>query len=451
MKLLFATVALFGVMTHAYQIDQSMPYMDEDFKCIEKVNAQKYVKDFNVDVASFGGFELCKSTVDFKKLMNDFNIIEQGQFQSGQNLFIKDFLQGKSYYTWAKSQTRGVERGQDIPTATAYNSGGYFTMQDGWAKSSTLGRVGTFIHEARHTAGYRHYPCQQGSYQGTSMAGCDSTYSQGGSHAVEMEYYAKVSVQGVNFHPVYKKMARLMAMARSNFLFNTPVLQKKEVLFGITANKQDGLLFNENQWIKREIPSIAGDLKRTSFGAVIFDQVRAYAIDPYQNSGFKDLVLDTYSYFKILLDKVEAIQQFEEFDLGTQRFIVKITGENKISSFEFSDGDWVREYQLPFSVFKVVAQIPDKNTNGFYMIKDDGKIALFQPREARIIEMQNTFWNPDVINYVNLNNERLYLKRDGVVYTEIDQKLVPWTKASGHFFSNIVSVPIYDAFSVVVD
>jgi len=174
--------------------DQSMPYMDGDFACISQTQAQKYVKDFRIDTQSFGGFELCNSAVDFKKLMNDFVIIENGRFQKvlGQNnLFIRDFLQGQDYYTWAKSQTRGVERGQDIPTATAYNSGGYFTMQDGWARSSTLGRVGTFIHEARHTAGYRHYPCQQGSYQGSSMAGCDSSYSQGGSHAVEMEYYAK--------------------------------------------------------------------------------------------------------------------------------------------------------------------------------------------------------------------------------------------------------------------
>ena len=435
--------------------DQNMPYMDGDFSCLSQAQAQKYVKDFKVDTQSFGGFELCNSAVDFKKLMNDFAIIESGRFQNNsdqQNLFIKNFLQGQDYYTWSKSQTRGVERGQDIPTATAYNSGGYFTMQDGWARSSTLGRVGTFLHEARHTAGYRHYPCQQGSYQGSFMAGCDSSYSQGGSHAVEMEYYAKVSTQGVNFHPVYKKMARLMAMARANFLFNTPVLQKREALFGLTSDKQKGLLFENGKWSEREIPAVVdGQLKRASFGATIFDSAQAFAIDMYQNSGFSDLVLDTYSYFKILLDKNEKNKHFEEFDLGTQRFIVKIDNQNQISSFEFANGDWGRSYQLPFSVGQVVTQVPQLKDIGFYMVKTDGKIAVFQPKEARIAELQNVVWDNSIIKFYALNGERIYLKKDGVLYAESAGQLTPWSQSRDFVFSDVVTVPLYNGFDVHVN
>jgi len=435
--------------------DQNMPYMDGDFSCLSQAQAQKYVKDFKVDTQSFGGFELCNSAVDFKKLMNDFAIIENGRFQNNsdqQNLFIKNFLQGQDYYSWSKSQTRGVERGQDIPTATAYNSGGYFTMQDGWARSSTLGRVGTFLHEARHTAGYRHYPCQQGSYQGSSMAGCDSSYSQGGSHAVEMEYYAKVSTQGTNFHPVYKKMARLMAMARANFLFNTPVLQKREALFGLTSDKQKGLLFDNGKWFEREIPAVVdGQLKRASFGATIFDSAKAFAIDMYQNSGFSDLVLDTYSYFKILLDKNEKNKHFEEFDLGTQRFIVKIDSQNQISSFEFANGDWGRSYQLPFSVGQVVTQVPQLKDIGFYMVKTDGKIAIFQPKEARIAELQNVVWDNSILKFYTVNGERIYLKKDGVLYTESAGQLTPWIQSRDLVFSDVVTVPLYNGFDVHVN
>jgi len=435
--------------------DQNMPYMDGDFSCLSQAQAQKYVKDFKVDTQSFGGFELCNSAVDFKKLMNDFAIIENGRFQNNsdqQNLFIKNFLQGQDYYSWSKSQTRGVERGQDIPTATAYNSGGYFTMQDGWARSSTLGRVGTFLHEARHTAGYRHYPCQQGSYQGSSMAGCDSSYSQGGSHAVEMEYYAKVSTQGTNFHPVYKKMARLMAMARANFLFNTPVLQKREALFGLTSDKQKGLLFDNGKWSEREIPAVVdGQLKRASFGATIFDSAKAFAIDMYQNSGFSDLVLDTYSYFKILLDKNEKNKHFEEFDLGTQRFIVKIDSQNQISSFEFANGDWGRSYQLPFSVGQVVTQVPQLKDIGFYMVKTDGKIAIFQPKEARIAELQNVVWDNSILKFYAVNGERIYLKKDGVLYTESAGQLTPWIQSRDLVFSDVVTVPLYNGFDVHVN
>lgn len=452
----FCLVQLTFVMSFAAATaDQNMPYMDGDFSCLSQAQAQKYVKDFKVDTQSFGGFELCNSAVDFKKLMNDFAIIENGRFQtdsSRQNLFIKNFLQGQDYYTWSKSQTRGVERGQDIPTATAYNSGGYFTMQDGWARSSTLGRVGTFLHEARHTAGYRHYPCQQGSYQGSSMAGCDSSYSQGGSHAVEMEYYAKVSTQGVNFHPVYQKMARLMAMARANFLFNTPVLQKREALFGITSDKQKGLLFDNGKWTEHEIPAVVdGQLKRTSFGATVFDSAKAFAIDMYQNSGFSDLVLDTYSYFKILLDKNEKIKHFEEFDLGTQRFIVKIDGQNQIASFEFANGDWGRSYQLPFSVGQIVTQVPQLKDVGFYMVKADGKIAVFQPKEARIAELQNVTWDNSILKFYSLNGERIYLKKDGLLYTENAGQLTPWSQSRDLTFSDVVAVPLYNGFDVHVN
>ena len=251
-----------------------MPYQDDSFGCISQADANRYTSDLKINTASFGGVELCRSEVDTKKLFDDLFLIENGKFQStGQNNLIRGFVDASQYYSWLKQQTYGVERGQDVPYATAYNSGGYFTMQDGWAKLSTLGRVGTFIHEARHTQGYRHIACQQGPYQGFSnIAGCDSNYSYGGSHAVEMEYYAHVSVQGVNFHPVYKKMARLMAIARSNIFFNTPVLKSRTAVLTLSADRQQAYLFDQGKWLSRETPEHnTGRLKRTSFGAVLYE------------------------------------------------------------------------------------------------------------------------------------------------------------------------------------
>lgn len=142
-------VALFFVNVAVAEI----PYQDSEFSCLTNAEADKYVKDFNIDVTSFGGKELCDATIDTKKLFNDIKIVEGGKFKTGENNLIKGFVDGSKYYSWLISQTRGVERGNDVPWATAYNAGGYFTMQDGWAQLSTLGRVGTFIHEARHTEG----------------------------------------------------------------------------------------------------------------------------------------------------------------------------------------------------------------------------------------------------------------------------------------------------------
>src|SRR5690606_12946848 len=144
------------------------------------------------------------------------------------------------------------------------------------------------------------------------LSGCDQNYSQGGSHAIEMEYYARVSVQGVNFHPVYKSMARLMAVARANFVFNTPVLQKREAL--VAVNADGAFLFDNNQWIERDMPNTGGILKRTSAGAVIFDGKTAYPIEMYGRLGVSPMIKDDYSYFKLLNGRDGNWKDLEEFD-----------------------------------------------------------------------------------------------------------------------------------------
>jgi len=256
---------------------------DSHFGCLDQSTAQRYVQEFKIDVPSFGGLELCNNSIDTKKLFNDLQIIEQGTFQTfGSNKLIKGFVNQDKYYSWMKSQTRSINRGDDIPFATAYNSFGNFTMQDGWAILSTLGRVGTVIHEARHTAGYSHTRCNQGPYSDTSVSGCDRTYNEGGSHGVEMEYYARVSVLGANFHPAYKAMARLMAMGRANFVFNQSPITKREALVVMDGNRV--VLVDQGQSIERQLTiSAAERLKTTSFGAALFDGVKAYALELYED------------------------------------------------------------------------------------------------------------------------------------------------------------------------
>ena len=118
----------FGLQAQA----QEMPYVDQDFACVSQQDAQKYINDFGIDADSFGGLELCDSKVDSKKLFNDLYIIEQGRFDAnGSNLLIKGNIPADQYYAWMRSQTRGMNRGNDVPYATAYNRWGYFTMQDG--------------------------------------------------------------------------------------------------------------------------------------------------------------------------------------------------------------------------------------------------------------------------------------------------------------------------------
>lgn len=445
-KLVFLFLILM-VITVANAAD--IPYQDTEFQCISESEAQRYIADFGIDAASFGGVELCNAGVETKKLFNDLQIIEQGHFEtSASNKFIRGFVDSQNYYSWMKQETRGIERGNDIPYATAYNSGGYFTMQDGWAKLSTLGRVGTVVHEARHTAGFRHIVCNQGPYQGSSVSGCDPTYSYGGSHAVEMEYYARVSVQGTNFHPVYKKMARLMAIARSNIFFNTGIIQSREAVLALSADRKVAHLFDRNNWYSREVPAVAGRLKRTSFGAVLFDGLKAMSIELYQNSGFADAVSDSYSYFKLLNERNEQLKEFEEFDSGIKRYAVKITKANKIAAYDFPNGTWGREQVLPFDVMRTSTAILGKTQSGLYLTNTKGEIFSYQPENQRLVS-QTLKWSPEVKDVINFNSKNLVLKNDGKIYVlTANSDLVPWTETS-NLYSDLIATPVYDGFEVV--
>lgn len=426
----------------------SIPYDDNDFGCITQSEANRYVSDFDIDVASFGGMELCKSSVDTKKLFNDLQIIEKGQFlNKGSNLLIKNFLGDLDYYSWMRSQTRGMNRGNDIPWATAYNTGGYFTMQDGWAKLSTLGRVGTVIHEARHTAGYSHMRCSKGPYGGANTAGCDRDYNYGGSHAIEMEYYAKVSVLGSNYHPVYKTMARLMAIARSNFVFNTTPIRQKEALLALDSSRTPILLDGQRAYT-REAGTTDGRLKRTSFGAILLNGVRAFSIEMYENNGFKVPIDDTYSYFK-LIDQPDSkvkpgLTDFEEIDLNTRRYAVALNNGTELRSYRFASGAWSNPVRMSAKV-KTLVPFDPSGQKGVFMITENSEVFQLDP-ETLAIKNLGQKWPPEISHVANINGLVYRLKSDGRIYVSdgSTEKVI----AQNGPFIDMVSIPLYDAFEV---
>ncbi len=427
---------------------QELPYQDSNFACTDRAVAQKYIQDYRIDTRSFGGLELCNSNVDTKKLLNDLEIIEKGNFNTiGNNIFIKGFIPAESYYSWMKTQTYGINRGNDIPSATAYNSGGYFTMQDGWAVLSTLGRVGTVIHEARHTAGYRHVSCTQGPYQGASMAGCDTTYNYAGSHGIEMEYYARVSVLGTNFHPVYKTMARLMGIARSNFVFNQPIINKKEAILAVTQNNSHADLIFDNEVITREVPQKQGTLKRTSFGGVIFDGTKAYSIELYGNVQLNTAIEDTYSYYKLLERDQGPLFDFEEFDVVTKRFSIQMQNNQSMQFFDYPRGVWTRPISLNFAVQRIATRLENGQT-GLYLIDAGGSIYPVNAQNQNIGRALNFKWNPTYVDIGAYEGKTLILKNDGVIYEkQPDNSESIWPLGQNRY-SALINTPVYDGFVI---
>jgi hypothetical protein len=446
---LFTGLALVALsfITHPQTV-RALPVFDHEFVCTDRPKADQYVRDFNIDVQSFGGMELCDPRIDTKKLFNDMLVIEEGRFspQTSHSL-IGNFVGSDRYYPWLKDQTEGMSRGNDVPWATAYNRMGYFTMQDGWAQLSALGRVGVVIHEARHTEGYRHIPCSFGPYAGTNLPGCDSTFNYGGSHGVEMEYYARVVVFGENFHPLYKKMARLMALGRTNFVFNQKVIQPREALFLIKQDTPEARLIDGTRAYPREV-SGNGFLKRTSFGATLFTPEKAFSLEAYEWLGDVRPTEDGYSYFKLLTlsngqPGGQAPKDLEEYDQGNKRYLAAIDSQNRFGLYNFPKGTWGTFRALPGQPLGIKSQY--KNQQGLFIVLDDFKIVKSVPEQDKVVATDLVWDATDVSYMMGPNREVLQLKTDGVIRT-LDGQV--WAPTQDALWGQAINIPLYNGFEV---
>lgn len=435
------------LVTTPLTAETRLPVFDSDFGCLEKATAEGLINEFNIDIESFGGLELCKGDIDSKKLFNDFNLVQNGQFQGNKsNVFIRNAIPRGDYFSWLKNQTRGVRRGHDMPTATAYNSGGYFTMQDGWSKLTTLGRVGTLIHEARHTEGYSHMRCSHGPYKDEFMSGCDSSIEQQGSHGIEMEYYSRVVLQGVNFHPIYAQMARLMNLARANFVFNRDPMSQTEALVAIAQSQgHKGISYfdstSQAKWI--ETPrEIQGKLKRTSYGVTVFDGSNPWAIDLYSETTDFSQFTDTFSYYKLLTDgRISGVIDAEEVDVSNRRYMVALTPRGLVT-YIYGEGRWSAPADAR-DVLGLVTTAPNGQEGLFIVTKTKDVIPL-EPARLRRAQPLSQKWPEEVIDFVNWQNQKLAVDKTGaLIDTQSGKAFLP---LAGFKIEQIVRAPIYNAF-----
>ncbi len=424
-------------------IGSALPVFDQDFGCITRQEAQRYVQDFKIDIDSYGGVELCNSAIDSKKLFNDLKLIEEGQFTtSGTNRFIGDYVPQQNYFDWLKDQVRGMDRGHDIPYATAYNSWGYITMQDGWTKLSTLGRVGTLVHEARHTEGYGHTQCDQGPYQGSSVSGCDPSIDYGGSHGVEMEYYARVSVRGLNFHPAYQSMARSMLLARANWVFNEDSIGPSEVL---VARAQDGLIrVKENSetqsWSWGIDHPLTYQLKRSSFGLTLLSaNMEALALE-ISNAGIYAYA-DDYSYFKMLkLYPSSHLRDLEEFDFGIRRYVLGLANDQSLASFNFPQGKWGPSRPIDGLVaLKTTSPLGEQGLFALYSDQTYCRLDI----QSLSCQSQRMAWPSDQKSFVVFKDQVLSLGHDGIVRVNGQEE---WPYTQNRSILDLVKEPTYTVF-----
>ncbi len=431
---------------------QTLPFEDSQFPCFPKDVAQRYVKDFKIKTSSFGGVELCKSTSDFKKFLNVLNVIENGQFNTpGTSAFIQGFIDSSQYYKWAKMQIMKVERDHDDPTALAVNVRGNIYTQDYYYKISMLERVGTLLHESRHTTYHPHTLCQSGPYKDLSVNGCDVDFASGGAHSIEMEYYARVSVQGQNFHPMYKAMARLTAMARANFVFNTSPLIKREALL-LQTTTGDYWLLDQGRWVQRQpIDSgpqkVAGRLKRTSFGASVFTGSQAYAIELYQRFFPTSLIVDSFSYYKTLINLNTKLSDFEEFDISAKRNIVMITPSNQFASYNFKLGKWNPAQNLNLQVKLTSPFLPD-GRQGYFLIDSTAAIHAYDMPTDSFVKT-NLNWDFKMQSIAKANGLIYGLRSDKKVFYLNGTQWTETPLPAGVAADQMVSAPLYNVFNII--
>ena len=427
-----------------------LPYKDGDFGCFTQADADRYVNDFSVDLDSFGGLELCDPAKDTKKLLNDLSLIEKSQFSAdASHNLIRGLVPYNNYYNWMKGETRGMQRGNDVPYATAYNSGGYFTMQDGWAALATLGRVGTVIHEARHTEGYIHYPCTHGPYAGSETAGCDTSYEEGGSHAVEMEYYTRVALDAKNLHPVYQSMARLMALGRANFVFNVSPIKAREALLGMAGDHMV-LVDGKNVYDRQTPPAAAGAvLKRTSYGAALVKGTDSVAVDLYGLTSNNAVISDDYSYYKLFktarANGPQSVSAIEEIDLNNLRYFAVLGEQGKVYSYDFPNGAWHQASSGLSGAQTFVTRAPD-GTAGLYVVKTDGSVVPFDLANRRFSPALRDKWESDTRAFAMNASILVKLTADGKVLNAATG--APVDGFASRQVTDLVNVPLYDAYEV---
>ena len=247
-------------------------------------------------------------------------------------------------------------------------------------------------------------------------------------------------------------MARLMALGRTNFVFNQAPMRQREALVLIDADTKKPVIYADNAIIEREAPAMsdAAALKRTSFGvSMVSGGVQASAIDLYNNR--QEAVQDDYSYYKLFQtprDNVPtSIRDTEEIDSSNLRFFTVLSNEGQISSYDFPNGVWFRASQALPGAKRLITTAPD-GKQGLFAVTDKGAIYPFDLSARRFGAALNVQMPADVKAIAKVGANVALLKDDGIAYrvTTSGSSAIPGLE--NKHFSQMVNAPLYDAFDV---
>jgi hypothetical protein len=188
-----------------------------------------------------------------------------------------------------------------------------------------------------------------------------------------------------------------------------------------------------------------GQLKRTSFGAVIFNGLQAVALDVYEMTGFRSKTNDDYSYFKLLgMNQMGSLRDFEEYDVNQKRYVTAVTASNQLATYNFPKGSWNSPATLPLTVERTASTLPT-GEKGYFLMNNVGDIYSVNADNQQVTSTGKK-WDAQVQSAALFGGKILLLKNDGAIY----QKNADGTEAlfDNGKYTQMVNVPLYDAFEV---
>jgi hypothetical protein len=158
---------------------------------------------------------------------------------------------------------------------------------------------------------------------------------------------------------------------------------------------------------------------------------------------------DDYSYYKLFQTPrsggPQSILSTEEFDIGNLRYFTVLSEEGRVYSYNFPQGSWFAPSAPVAGADSFVTTTPSGQT-GLFVVTREGGIVPFDPRGRRFGSPLAERWPADSAAFVKVANTTYRLAADGQVRDAATGEMVE--ALSSYRFTDLVSVPLYDAFEV---
>ncbi|RYZ95373.1 MAG: hypothetical protein EOP11_25010, partial [Proteobacteria bacterium] len=258
--------------------------------CVPAIEATAYQKQFQLKFANFGPWDLCSEASDTKKVLSALHTIRAAEFSDEASPLITR-VSDETDFDYLAHRARRIQKngcaGDETVVACVRPGEHTLRLQAPFFAIPAVNRVATLLHEARHVDGFPHVTCEAGPLSG-SDGGCDPNLKYHGAYAVELSYYARVALNGKNFHPAYKALARSSAVAlmEQNFVRNPAPSRERLALLDFADGHLrlfDGANFREH------LSTIVSDGKliARNYGIAVLPRDRAqnsWLIDPYADA-----------------------------------------------------------------------------------------------------------------------------------------------------------------------